>query len=393
MEIGIYKITSFIHDKNSIEKSSSDFLKQIEDKLQIKFNDVGDNFEKNKLNIFFIRTGGTENQFKSIYKNTLGPYYLLASNTNNSLAASMEILSFLKEQNEEAEIIHGSISYIATRIEQIYNGINSPKPYINFGVIGEPSDWLIASNVDYKLVKNKLKINLIDIKMEEFIENINKKFIPASSIVNELVMNNNYENLNKSLEIYGALKILINKYNLNGLTIRCFDLLSTVKSTSCLALAILNSEGYVCSCEGDIPSLISMYIIKEATNLPSFQANPSSINPITQEVILAHCTLPLKMVKNYKLMTHFESGLGCAIKGELPLQQVTVFKASNNLNRFYLKKAKIIENLNEINLCRTQIKLKFDDVNYFLTNPIGNHHLIVLGEHIEEIQNYINKIK
>lgn len=211
MEIGIYKITSFIHDKNSIEKSSSDFLKQIEDKLQIKFNDVGDNFEKNKLNIFFIRTGGTENQFKSIYKNTLGPYYLLASNTNNSLAAAMEILSFLKEQNEEAEIIHGSISYIATRIEQIYNGINNPKPYINFGVIGEPSDWLIASNVDYKLVKNKLKINLIDIKMEEFIENINKKFIPASSIVNELVMNNNYENLNKSLEIYGALKILINK--------------------------------------------------------------------------------------------------------------------------------------------------------------------------------------
>ena len=38
------------------------------------------------------------------------------------------------------------------------------------GVIGKPSDWLIASNVDYKNVKNKFNIELINIDINELID-------------------------------------------------------------------------------------------------------------------------------------------------------------------------------------------------------------------------------
>ena len=49
--------------------------------------------------------------------------------------------------------------------------------------------------------------------------------------------------------------------------------------------------------------------------ISGFQANPSSINPETGEIIFAHCTIPLNMVERYELDTHFESGIGTGIRG------------------------------------------------------------------------------
>ena len=43
------------------------------------------------------------------------------------------------------------------------------------GVIGKPSDWLIASNVDYKNVKDKFNIDLINIDINELIDVYNSK--------------------------------------------------------------------------------------------------------------------------------------------------------------------------------------------------------------------------
>ncbi len=71
----------------------------------------------------------------------------------------------------------------------------------------------------------------------------------------------------------------MDKYDLKGLTIRCFDLLSTVHNTGCIALSLLNDEGIISSCEGgDVPALISMLILNALSDEPVFMANPSSID-------------------------------------------------------------------------------------------------------------------
>lgn len=57
-----------------------------------------------------------------------------------------------------------------------------------------------------------------------------------------------------------------------------------------------------------------------------------------------------------------------------------------------MAKGKIIRNLNYENLCRTQIEIQVDDVNYFLTHPFGNHHLIIYSDHVDKINNYFSKI-
>lgn len=384
MKIAVFTITSIVHDQKELNKESDIFLEEIKLMTEHEIINCSDDFSTfghYDLNLIFVRTGGTEGIFKKLYTTLKAPFYLLTSGTNNSLAASMEILSFLKQHNEPAEIIHGDIEYISSRIDRLVR-VNSALRSLNgmnLGVVGEPSDWLISSGVDYEKVNEKLNINLVDISIEEFLQEINRKQYPKE-IRETINQNYNEETLEGALHIYGALLRLIQKYNLSGLTVRCFDLLGTVRNTSCLALSILNSSGIVATCEGDIPAMLSMTILKVLTGQSGFQANPSSIDIKRNEIVFAHCTIPFNMIKSYAYMSHFESGLGVAIRGVVPIGDATIFKTSGDLTRYFVSDATIIDNLSSPNLCRTQINIKPEkSVQYFLKESIGNHHVIVNG--------------
>lgn len=75
----------------------------------------------------------------------------------------MEILSFLHQNNMQGEILHGSAEYIARRLETQAK-VSETKRKLNgarYGIVGEPSDWLISSVADSKAVKAKLGIELV----------------------------------------------------------------------------------------------------------------------------------------------------------------------------------------------------------------------------------------
>ncbi|MCI7241892.1 MAG: hypothetical protein MR550_05060 [Bacilli bacterium] len=279
-------------------------------------------------------------------------------------------------------------------------GINESKENnkdnVKLGVIGAPSDWLISCKVDYNLLKSKFNIELLDISTKELEDNYNL-LIEKEIVIPSKLLDTKYseEELLKAYKLYLAIKKIIAKYDLKGFTIRCFDLLSSLKTTSCLALALLNDEGIIGTCEGDIPALVSMYLVRFILNKPSFQANPSEINTNTNKIILAHCTLPLSITTSYKLTTHYESKIGIGIKGELiENKKIFIFRISSSLDKYVLIKGKIIENLNKDTLCRTQIRIKLDnknDINYFLTNPLGNHHIVVYEDY-KKLEEYLNNI-
>ena len=139
--------------------------------------------------------------------------------------------------------------------------------------------------------------------------------------------------------------------------------------------------------------MISMHVLKKLTNQVGFQANPSRIDVNNSKMVLAHCTLPLDMSSKFKLDTHFESQIGVAVKGELKEDVITIFKLSKNLKDFYVTKGRIIRNLNEPNLCRTQIEVSVDkNIEYFLNRPYGNHHIIIYGDYVDVINEYMKKV-
>ena len=81
----------------------------------------------------------------------------------------------------------------------------------------------------------------------------------------------------------------------------------------------------------------------------------------------------LDMVRSYSFDSHFESGLGIAVKGEMPEGPVTIVKVSGDMSRTFCHGAELKANLSERSLCRTQIILRLDGdgkkvcKEYFLT--------------------------
>lgn len=384
MKINIYPIVSALHDKNVIENNTNELLSLLKENSKHNYKIVSiDELYDADLSLILVLSGGSENEFLSNLPKLREPFYILTYGYNNSLPASLEILSYIKDNNYDGEVLHGNINYIVDRINDLLNRVN-------YGVIGNPSDWLIASEVNYS---NALKhnVNLINIDIDEVVNEYN-----SITELDDLSIHLDYDKkeIDKANKLYRALVNIKQKYNLKGLTIRCFDLLSKLNTTACLGLSLLNRDKTISTCEGDIPSMISMKIIYDLFKQSSFQANPSQINLEENEIVFAHCTLPLDMCNSFKLDTHFESNIGIGIKGELNLTKVTIFKLARNLKDYYVETGTIVENLNSDKLCRTQIKIKLDNSpNYFLTRPYGNHHIIFYGDHKNELIEYMNKIK
>jgi len=314
----------------------------------------------------------------------------------------MEILTWLRQRGISGEILHGSPEEIAAKMkassdQKSKNWVKAMKPApkllegVRLGVVGRPSDWLISSDVDYAAAKANLGVEILDIPMEELLAEITKGeySLPEGFSLNEL----NPPKYGKpfaegdwkvALDIYGALSRLVSKYALNGLSLRCFDLLGTVGNTGCLALAILNSCGITATCEGDVPAMLSMAVANKLAGTPGFQVNLSRIKG--DELLFAHCTVPLNIVESYCYDRHFESGIGVAVHGEFKSGPVTIFKIGADMKSFVAEDIELEANSYGKNLCRTQVLVKTAGMaDYFLKQTLGNHHVIIPGSNAEQI--------
>lgn len=382
-------------DPRQLEEQKENYLKEI--KKEYEISEDGEVY-------FFIESGGTEEEFKKIYSDFNPPYSLIATNANNSLPASLEIASFLKNKKLAYNLYHAKQEDIldVLKHKRVVNkgenlALNKSVKLLEgkrYGVVGKPSDWLISSDVNYKDAKDKFGLELIDITFEEFkteIDNAKNIIDPITfeSKINKII---DKKTLEGALKIYSALYSIIKKHDLDGLTVRCFDLLGIYHNTSCLALAILNSQGYIATCEGDVPAMISMGIIKERFHISSFQVNPSFINEKEKYCYFAHCTIPLDMCIDYEFDTHFESGFGIGIAGKINLAKVTIFKVGSSLDKYEVYNGQIVENPKHNNLCRTQLKIQFcEDISSLLDLPCGNHLIIFKGDHKDELIDLLSK--
>ena len=390
--VAIYTLTSELHDPEATNAVTREFLSTIRQDYELNGNNYSD-YGSACLNLIYVRTGGTEGIFRRLLPELQGksnrPFYLLTSGKSNSLAASMEILSYLQQHHIEGEIIHGSTAYINQQIALLQQVEKAHKTLYGsrLGIIGKPSDWLISSIADKEQIKAKLGIELVDIPMQALFDAIDKQDDKTN------MENADGDTIQKSLpgaeRIYQALKDVVVQYRLQGFTLRCFDLLTTIKNTGCLALAKLNAEGYVAGCEGDAPAMLTMMIVRSLFGISGFQANPANINPETGEVLFAHCTIPLDMVEHYEYDTHFESGIGVGIRGYMKEGAVTIFKVSGDLSRHFIAEGTLVRNQAKPDLCRTQQVIQLADKTqtaYFLTHPIGNHHIILPGHQKELLE-------
>ncbi|MCR4613309.1 MAG: hypothetical protein K5778_04835 [Bacteroidaceae bacterium] len=399
MNTAIYTLTSPLHDVQAVDNATKAFLQSLGIEYVFRGEEYAD-YGTHALDLIYVRTGGTEGVFRRLLadlrQKSSRPFYLLTSGESNSLAASMEILSYLRQHDIPGEILHGRIDYIAHRIEVLHTVGEALRrlSHTRLGVVGQPSDWLISSTADRVAVRQRLGIELVDIDLQEVLDRMPESSDAIPTEWNDKATSSSVRHsLNGAVCIYESLKQIVSVHALGGFTLRCFDLLTALHNTGCLALARLNSEGIVAGCEGDIPAMLSMTIAQALFGVSGFQCNPAHIDTQSGELLLAHCTIPFDMLQRFELDTHFESGIGVGIRGYMPEGPVTLFKAAGDLGHYYVSEGILLRCEDRPNLCRTQAVVQLDnpsDAAYFLTRPIGNHHILLPGRCRETLDTFFN---
>lgn len=394
MVINLITFSSLLHKHASVRSSHEVILTELEKYFTVNFVNYPDidKLAPDDFCILFIATGGVERLVIQHFESLPRPAILLADGMQNSLAAALEISSWLRGRGMKCEILHGELTEIIRRILVLHNNFKAQRSLVGMriGAIGPSSSWLIASNVDYLLAKRRWGVEYIDIPLERIYDHYEQITedevgeISASLAEKALACREaTPEDLIKAMRLYRAIKIVVEEEKLSAITLSCFRLIGQTGTTGCLALALLNDEGIIAGCEGDLQSIFSMLVAKALTGKSTFMANPSLINTRTNELILAHCTIGLTQTEKFIIRNHFETESGIGIQGILPTGDVTIVKCGGEcLDEYYLSTGTLTENTNYINMCRTQVRIKLNTpADYFLKNPLGNHHIMLHGNY------------
>ena len=203
MKIGVLYIMSDLHGVEEKDRKYVENLSQASGQ-QLELVHTIEELNNYEFKMVFIATGGTEGKFIKIVPELNEPIFILTSGESNSLAASMEILSFMKLKGLKGEIIHGKPEYVAKKVAQLAKvfEVKSKLNGFRLGSIGKPSDWLIASDVDPINAYRNAGMVLVDIPMEELFEEINKCEYPSNEFTLKIENGDFDKNeIKKSLEI------------------------------------------------------------------------------------------------------------------------------------------------------------------------------------------------
>lgn len=376
------------------------------------------------VNVAYILTGGTESLFIKLFGENcsrLGNIAIISDAYHNSLAASQEICTWLYDNGVQHRHIHIPLHSPDATLNRLPTLLcaESPAPQrcecnagvaatsaeslvkalggCTIGLIGEASPWLIASGIDKEALSKRCGVSFREISIGTLADKYlgyrklwknHTLSAGARAELDEVLCrfscslegDRTTEDLSDAAIMYLALASICKEEHLDAVTVKCFDLLSSCKTTACLALALLNDNGIIAGCEGDIPSICTMLAIYKALGRPSFMANPASIDSDNLSIDFAHCTIPTAMVENCTLPSHFESGIGIGINGEVPLGNYTMCKLSGKtLERSLICNGRLVKGEYLSNRCRTQVRFIFEskaEFDAFCKARVGNHIIL-----------------
>jgi L-fucose isomerase and related proteins len=406
MKLNLITFASSLASRESIFTDHHELLDAIAGKYDVQyiFPEELDKPLPDGATMVLVGSGGVEEMVKANIERLPSYVVLIADGLKNSLAASLEILSWMRLNGLHGRVLHGPTSFIMQGINdyaQAYEAIDKLNGKI-VGVIGKPSGWLIASNVDYQALRERWGVTMLDISLDEVVEGYEAVSDGDVRDITDEFMRNaigikepSRDEVVKAMRLYRAIKNIVEQYHLDAFTLNCFDLIPTTRTTGCVALALLNQEGIPAGCEGDEQTLLTMLAVQAATGEMTFMANPSKIlDNAAHEIVLAHCTIAPAMTDRYIVRDHYESLSGVAVEGIFDPMEMTIVKCGGKeMERYFISRAQLLECTSNPNMCRTQLLLRLDEpLDYFLERSIGNHHVIVRGDHKQRLESVLRML-
>lgn len=214
------------------------------------------------------------------------------------------------------------------------------------------------------------------------------------------VIEPSFDEIVKAFKLYLAMKKLIYDKEAEGITIDCLSLFAkgALPVYPCIGFSILNSEGIPAACEGDVFSLLMMFIYKYLGDKPSFISDPV-VDASKNTVVHAHCVAPIKFDGSkeypYIIRSHAEDNKSVSL--EVKYDDIgSVVTVANILDDcMVVSIGKVLGNP-EINRgCRTKIEISVKDAYSMLENwhagknvsAFGLHRVLAVGNWYNELRN------
>lgn len=350
-----------------------------------------------------VLTGGTEKAVLAAWTARQQflpdePLLLATHSGHNSLPAALEALARLQRDGARGRIVmvdgdpHDRELSEAIYDLKVWHQLRRAR----VGLLGVPSDWLVASVPDRTEVSQRWGITIVDADLpralDRFTENIDAPLAtPVQIGARHHPSEPHPADVETAARFEPVLREVVADLQLDAVAVRCFDLLTDAYTSGCVALSAMNDCGVVAGCEGDVASTVGLLWAKLFTGRMGWMANPAVANRDTGRIELAHCTVPLSMVCNYELHTHFESGLGVGIAGELPPGPVTLLRLGGlALERLWCFDGEALQTAPRNDRCRTQVDVMVEPsaVGEMLDHPLGNHLVLVPGHHARRMRRW-----
>ncbi|MBU1050712.1 hypothetical protein KKG90_11890 [Candidatus Bipolaricaulota bacterium] len=390
---------STLHDKAQLDALKSRLLNGLREVADFEIAEVKKPSGE-CLTVILVLTGGVEREVLKTVAQLAPPSILLAHPGHNSLPASLEILARIRRDGGEGRILFGDAASIVPelQLELVLASAWKRLRFSRIGLIGEPSEWLVASDVDSAFLRGRLAVDLITVDIKELMDHIRSATVSRKELATfareaEAIMGPNPEQIREAVTVYQGLRALVDEYRLSACSVRCFDLVTDMHTTGCYALSRLNDEGIPAGCEGDLQTLFSLYIASLLSGQVAFMGNIASVDTEKQIVGMAHCMCPLSMAMHYTVYTHFESDLGIGISGTFPEGAYTMFRlGGERLDHLFVREGTLENSEFRNDLCRTQLRLKMEEpIDELLHSPLGNHHILMPGHHRTTIERFFSR--
>ena len=382
-------LSSPIHDPQAVQRLAHPYIRALQA--------MGGWEDDAAPHCLLVLTGGTEAQvLAQAAQQPDQALILLAHGGDNSLAAAMEALAALRQRRIPARLCYLDGPHDQPGLETLSQSLADLDAQrrlrrARLGLVGEPSDWLVASRPGGEILRQAWGPHLVRIPMEELLEASEGDFghaqLPQRG--DSALPLPSQQAVDRAAALRRGVALLADRHRLDALTIRCFDLLTRQGGTGCLALAALNDAGSTGGCEGDVPATLGMLWARLLLDQASWMANPARLT--ADGLWLAHCTVPESLVRSVQLTTHFESGRGVGLAGRFEPGPVTLLRiGGQRLQRLWVAQGLLAEPGSAADLCRTQarIVLQAGAREELLQRPLGNHLVLVPGHHEARLQGW-----
>lgn len=351
---------------------------------------------KGSLPVLIALTGGTSQFIREFVKS--GEHQrvvLIGHGEHNSLPSAISARAWLDNNGVWNWIYHcekPDSPECGVVIERVFRVVGAISKLLGSKILliseGEGKSELIEDFEDrFEATVDVVSIDTIVSKLEEADLKLIEHFY---SVFNNYEFTLPRDKLSSVAKFYAVVKTIVEKENYTGVAVDCFPYLVKYKVTPCLALAVLNAEGVITACEGDLASLALMIISKELTGYSGLITNASMFKGC--KAYFAHCTVAVNMIRSGRVLTHFESGYPYALSGDL-LSDIYTFTSMSRDYSLIISDIgiPIAKGLLYETMCRTQITLElgFNAEEIPIYAP-ANHHVIIPGDLREELRAIAN---